>query len=159
MKLFNTIGKPSTIEIKLNPKNELNPDAAFELSSLNENLSFVPSQRRYANKLQLNVNKLPYESGFYELKTSKNEGLVNESPVLAFNYNRQESLMDYYSNNDLVEILKNSSIKNYSVKEFQNSSTEEVINTAENEANQWIVFIIFALLFLLSESLILRFWP
>ncbi|PLX05506.1 MAG: hypothetical protein C0598_14495 [Marinilabiliales bacterium] len=159
MKLFNTIGKPSTIEIKLNPKNELNPDAAFELSSLNENLSFVPSQRRYANKLQLNFDKLPYESGFYELKTSKNEGLVNESPVLAFNYNRQESLMDYYSNNDLVEILKNSSIKNYSVKEFQNSSTEEVINTAENEANQWLVFIIFALLFLLSESLILRFWP
>lgn len=158
--LYNTIGESNRVEVKLNDNiSELNPDNVFSIQKLNADFNFIPSQRVTANKLILNFDKLPYESGFYALliNSVEEESFIN--PILAFNYNRIESVMDFYTKSSIKDILEKSNISGYNVLEFQNSSSEEVINSSENESNQWLVFIIFALLFLLLEVLILRFWP
>jgi len=158
VKLYTTIGKSSRVEIKLNDNAaELNPDNVYSVESLKNDFNFIPSQNINSNKLVLNFDELPYESGFYELLI--NSSSKNDNPVLAFNYNRIESVMDFYTKSSISDVLKKSKISSYKVQELQNSSSEEVINSGKNESNQWLVFIIFALSFLLLEVLILRFWP
>lgn len=157
-KLYNITGEPTRVEIKLNDNaGDLNPDNVFSIESLKSDFNFIPSQNISSSKLTLNFDELPYESGFYELLI--NSATQKNNPILAFNYNRIESVMDFYTKSSIKDILKESNISKYNVQEFQNSSSEEVINSGKNENNQWLVFIIFALLFLLSEVLILRFWP
>ncbi len=157
-KLYSTIGNSTRVEIKLNDNaGDYNPDNVFSIQSLKNDFNFIPSQNITANKLSLYFDQLPYESGFYELLINSTTEKTN--PILAFNYNRIESVMDFYTKSSISNILKESNISRYNVQEFQNSTSEEVINSGKNESNQWLVFIIFALLFLLLEVLILRFWP
>ena len=81
-----------------------------------------------------------------------------QEALLGLNYNREESVMDFYSLEELEEMLNKSKLSRFSVLEMQSNSQEKFINSLENESRLWLLFIIFALLFLLSETMVLRLW-
>jgi hypothetical protein len=158
--LYEIVGKTSEVEVELNPKElSTNDDNVVALKSFHSDFSFIPYQEKSANKIYLSFDKLPEEAGIFSLVINDVGEKSSEQPGIAFNYDRKESLMVFYSVDSMEEILEKADIANYKLMEFQDASTNEVINSGQNESRQWRVFIIFALLFLMAETLILRFWP
>ncbi|HPH21528.1 MAG TPA: hypothetical protein PLE32_22215, partial [Haliscomenobacter sp.] len=112
---------------------------------------FIPEQRAVGAKVFLTMNGQVKKSGFYDLFL--NPGQVNHG--YAFNYNRRESALQYYSPTELTERLG----------EAVNiiSALDTAVLTAQIEEDNrgtvlWRWCIILALLFLGIEILLLRFW-
>ncbi len=112
---------------------------------------FIPEQRTVGGRVYLGVgNQIP-EAGFYELFLNPDEVLAK----FAFNYDRQESELDYYSADDLRQ-LSNPSISVIDV-------TDAAVLTASIEERAqgvtlWRLCLILALVFLGIEVVLLRFW-
>jgi len=134
------VGKENIIDIPL----DLGKDDVLSLE--NKTNSFIPIQQIKSNKVSIQTNMQPSQPGFYTIK-NKQEAL----PIkLAYNYSRTESIMDYHK----VTLLKNKYIKtNTSV-----TNTLSEINSASQIGTLWKWFVIFAILFLLVELLILKYF-
>jgi len=115
------------------------------------NGEFIPEQRIVRSSVILGVNNQVQEAGFYDL-------FLNENDVLhqyAFNYDRQESNLNYFNEADLKSTVgENINIISAAAK----ANFEQLIG----ERSQGIVFwrwcIILALVFLALEVLLLRIW-
>ncbi len=108
-----------------------------------EATEIIPQQRTYSNKVSVITNELPIESGIYQINKSA-ETLEH----ISYNYNRSESNLNYF---DL------STIDNASVA----SSIPQVFNTIKSNTNinaLWKWFTIFALVLLIIELLILKYF-
>jgi len=134
------IGKDNTIDIPLN----LDKDDVLTLE--NKTSSFIPMQQIKGNKVSVQTNTKPSQAGFYTIK-NKQEAL----PIkLAYNYCRNESIMDYHK----VALLENKYIKT----DTSVTNTLNEINSASQIGTLWKWFVIFAILFLLVELLILKYF-
>lgn len=153
-KLFYAIGKNNKINLNIPDNTISNRDEVFDIKMEKSNQSFIPLQQMRGNKLSLSVNENIEQAGTYQLM-QKDKNIA----FLSFNYERKESIMEFYNKTSLEENLKLSKLKNYDILDLQTFSTEEIINSMQNESRLWLVFIIFALSFLLAEVLVLRFWP
>ncbi len=89
------------------------------------------------------------QTGFYEV-------VLNDSTIatLAFNHNKNESLMDSYSIDELLELTKNA--PHIKVDEVKNSVFETKFGQSRN-IPLWKYALLLVLLFVSVESLILRF--
>lgn len=137
---YYTIGKENSIDIPL----KLQHDEVLNLNKIDFN--FTPLQQIKSEKVTLNTLKTPHESGLYTITTRN-----HETPyTLAFNYDTSESVMAYHD----IKTLENNHIKtNTSVANTINS-----INSITQVATLWKWFVIFAVLFLLVELLILKYF-
>lgn len=151
--LFYTIGDNKEISVKISDRGSVNKDLVYELKKTDEEQSFIPLQHLFGNNLVFSLPENLEEAGIYQL--NKSEELMSE---LALNYNREESAMEFYTEKSLQAELILSNLKNYQIINLQSSSQEEIINSMQNESRLWLVFIIFALSFLLTEIIVLRFW-
>jgi len=134
------VGRDNTIDIPLN----LDKDDVLSLE--NNTYSFIPLQQIKNNKVSIQTNKQPSQAGFYTIK-NKQEVL----PIkLAYNYSRTESVMEYHK----VSLLKNQYIKT----DTSVANTLSEINSASQIGTLWKWFVIFAILFLLVELLILKYF-
>jgi hypothetical protein len=66
--------------------------------------------------------------------------------------------MSFYSTSGLDSLLKSSAVQNFAVLDGKINNVHEVINQQQKGAQIWKLFIIFALLMLLTEVMILRWW-
>ncbi|EJF54820.1 N-terminal double-transmembrane domain-containing protein [Saprospira grandis DSM 2844] len=124
-------------------------ETAFKLGS--GQLEFIPEQRRLGNRLLLGLNNQLQEAGFYQLYLNKEEVLEQ----FAFNYNRRESALEFYS----LEELESSADGRYSIIDGNYGQDFGSLVLEETEgASLWKYFLILALLFLLLETLLLRLW-
>jgi len=134
------IGIDNTIDVPLN----LDKDDVLSLE--NSTSSFIPIQQIKSNKVSIQTNMQPSQSGFYTI-TNKQKVL----PIkLAYNYSRTESVMDYH----IVTLLENKHIKT----DTSVTNTLGEINSASQIGTLWKWFVIFAILFLLVELLILKYF-
>ncbi len=136
-KLYYTIGQENTIDISTN----LQQDNILTLV-LNEN-SVVPLQQTYINKVELKTDEFPDVAGI--LSVNNKETTLQH---LSYNYNRNESNLNYLNLSSLNNIETNSSI----------ASAINDIKSATNVNELWKWFVIFALAFLIIEMLILKFF-
>ncbi len=150
-KLFNTVGDDKLVDADI-PSASMQ-ESPFSIARLNGDYSFIPEQQFINGKLEMNMHDGIVSDGFYNL-------MLNDSvwQVYAFNYNRDESKMEFLSASELDEELSNTSLKNYRLINTSISGFSEVINALQKESELWKLFIIFALLMLLAEVLVLRFW-
>jgi len=149
-KLFYFIGSNEKITL---PVTMDNSDDIFVLKRKDSDFKFIPGQRK-DNGITILTNYDEIEkAGFYE-------GIHYDSVyfVLAFNYNRNESEMSFYSIPQLDSLLQKSKIKHYVVEQGKINNIRKVINDERKGSQFWKLFIIFALLMLLAEVLILRLW-
>jgi Aerotolerance regulator N-terminal len=112
---------------------------------------FIPEQRIIAGKAILGVKDGVKEAGFYSLFTRPDSALYK----FGFNYDRRESVLDYFDNKTLK------SFETAKIKVFDETA-EANFTAVVGEQNQgtalWRWCIILALVFLAAETLILRFW-
>ena len=135
--LYYTIGQNNQFDVSVN----LKPDTVLTL--VNNDESLIPEQQYYNNKVVIKTNDLPENAGVYEVK-NKNEILE----YVSFNYNRNESDLTYQN----LENIEGINVSN-SVKEAFNTIKND---TKVNELWKW--FVILALVFLIIEMLILKYF-
>ncbi len=124
-------------------------DIVYKLKGKTE--EFIPEQRVVGSKVFLTVNNEIPEAGFYQLFLAENEPLDH----YAFNYDRKESVLNYYNEEDLQNFVGE-------VVSVIKASDNSVITNIIAERSQGIVLwrwcLILALSFLAFEILLLRFW-
>jgi hypothetical protein len=135
--LYYTVGKENTVDINT----KLSQDDILTLNA--DDRAVIPLQQSYANKVELITNEYPNKAGIFEVK-NKDVLLKN----LSYNFNRNESDLTYF---DL------SSIQNVTVDNAVNLTLQDIKSTTNvNELWKW--FVIFALVFLIVEMLILKYF-
>lgn len=141
-----TIGRDEVIEAD---HQSGSGDIVYKLQGQAE--EFIPEQRIIGSKVFLTVNEQLREAGFYDLFLRQEETLAK----FAFNYDRKESVLDYFSGTDLKAYVG----ENLNVIEALDSS---ILTAKIEERSQGIVLwrwcIILALIFLALEVFLLRFW-
>jgi hypothetical protein len=118
----------------------LNKDDILTVKGAEE--QFIPVQQILNNKIKMNFNDYPEQAGNFGIY-NKNEWLEN----ISFNYNRTESNLAQANDNFLSDYKIIDSTATF----FDTLQT----NKTDNQIWKW--FVIFALLFLLSEMAIIRF--
>ena len=127
--------------IEINKK--INKNQLIKIS--NSKNSFIPQQKTSSNKISLFTNREPIEKGFYTISLEK-----DTLKTIAFNISPKESLLSFQNLNN----IQNKNILAYnSIKE---------LFTEINEKNKvqwlWRLFLAIAIVSLLLEILILKFF-
>lgn len=144
-----TIGSAGVLEIPSNA----NQDEPLTLNSTSE--TFIPKQMISDGMVRLQLNQPELNEriteGFYTVKSSQVLG------KLAFNLNRSESNTALQSQDALKFQFEQAGFSNVSIQRMRdgNSSFEF---SMEKPSSFWRTFVLLALLFLLVEMAILKFW-
>ncbi|NNK40580.1 MAG: hypothetical protein HKP45_08020, partial [Winogradskyella sp.] len=136
-KLYYTIDNENTIDIDV----VLTQDEILTLT-LNSN-SIIPMQKSTPTKVQLMTDEHPKLAGIYDVNRKDSTLLY-----LSFNYNRTESNLSYLN----LEEGSNINIDNSLANAINAIKTSTKVNAL------WKWFVIFALVFLLIEMLILKYF-
>jgi len=140
-KPYYILQKENTIEIsKKIEKNEI-------LKISNQKKSFIPSQINFANKVVLSTINEPKTVGFFDV--TLNRDTLN---YLAYNNSPNESLLTFYDLNTVKKENKNITIFS-SIKEYFKE-----INEKNKVQSLWRLFLAIAIVSLLLEVLILKFF-
>jgi len=140
-KPYYILQKENTIEIsKKIEKNEI-------LKISNQKKSFIPSQINFANKVVLSTINEPKTAGFFDI--TLNRDTLN---YLAYNNSPNESLLTFYDLNTVKKENKNITIFS-SIKEYFKE-----INEKNKVQSLWRLFLAIAIVSLLLEILILKFF-
>ncbi len=122
-------------------------EAAVRLLGRNERSS-IPVQRRLGDRLILSFDETPTEDGFYRVVGSDDSTFAH----LAFNYDRRESPQEFLADADLEAT-------GFPVFDGNVSgSLEQAIARTELGTPWWPYLVVLALVALLAEALVLRFW-
>lgn len=136
-KLYYTIDKQNTIDID----KQLGKDEVLSIAT--DKSSFIPLQQTFQNKTRITTKDLPLIAGFYKVQ-QQNNVLRN----IAFNYNKNESILDFLTLSKTSDITLSTSVKN----------TLENINDENKIQWLWKWFLGLAIVSLLLEILILKFF-
>jgi len=136
-KLYYTISKDNTYDVDIS----LQQDDILKLKS--GSLEIIPQQHTYSNKVTINTSETPNIAGIYEVRNS-NKVLKRVS----YNYDRIESNLNYLDLSNIEHVNLSQSIP-------------QVFNSIKSETNVsllWKWFTIFALVLLIIEMLILKYF-
>lgn len=92
-------------------------------------------------------------AGFYDIY--KNEDIVK---TVAWNDNRNESMMSFHDKDELAKLLKDNNLNILAMIDAEDINSENMMEMIVKDSSIWKIFIIIALISLLIEILILRFW-
>lgn len=135
--LYYTIGQENTIDISANLQQD-------NILSLDDGTSsVVPLQQTYANKVEIKTSDYPDVAGIFSVKNKE-----TTLQKLSYNYNRNESDLNYMNLSNFNSVEISSSI----------ASAINDIKSATNVNELWKWFVTFALGFLIIEMLILKFF-
>lgn len=141
-----TIGADEIIET---PRRQATAELVYKLSSPEG--EFIPGQRIVGNRIFLDVGNQVPKAGHYDLGLQASEAV----DAFAFNYDRRESVLDFFSDQELQERLG----EQVSILNATNEATfASQLQNSEQGKPLWRYFIWAVLLFLLLEVLLLRFW-
>ena len=135
--LYYTIDKQNTIDID----KQLGKDEV--LSIVTNKGSFIPLQQTFQNKTRITTKDQPLVAGFYQIQ-QENNVLRN----VAFNYDKNESILDFLTFSEANDMTISTSVKN----------TLENINDQNKIQWLWKWFLGLAIVSLLLEILILKFF-
>ena len=147
-----TLGVDKTMNIN---EISLNVDDRISLRNDNSYEMFPLVEKRDNNNYINFFEDLP-SSGFYDV--CKNEDFVK---TVAWNDNRSESKMSFYEKEELNKLFKDNNLNILAVidnVETQNLTSDDMMGMIVKDSAIWKIFIIIALISLLIEILILRFW-
>lgn len=142
-----------TGSIKIGTQMYMADEWPVELISLENKVKIIPGQRIINNDIILDLGNIEPAVGFHEVKHS--DSLL---AMVAFNYNRDESKLNFLSEREIESMCSESGISNFEILSEQQSEFSEVINALQKDSEFWKLFIIFALFTILAEVLVLRFW-
>ena len=130
---------------------DLQQDEKLVLKS-EKNIEFIPEIRRNPSWLILKPNQQIKEAGLFGLYRETHEILP-----IAYNYDRKESDFNYQTEDELKEFIKAGN-SNFNLISGSIPNVNTYLKDYEMGISLWKIFISLALLFLLFEVLLLRFW-
>ncbi len=113
----------------------------------------IPEQRRAGNQVQLFFHDQVEQAHNYRLYLG--DDFVDG---LSFNYDRRESLMSFYGQDELAELLADRQLGFIQVVDAGDRPLDQVLHEMGLGNQLWRLFVALALLFLLIEVLLLRWW-
>ena len=144
-----TLNRTSNFSEK--PLHILKDDGSLESQNVNKKIDIIPEHRLQNNATVLFTQNQITEAGYYKVEE-------NNVPLkdLAFNYNRKESDMYFMNQEDLQKQIDENGLKNIEII----TADEKMITNTLQDVNEgkklWKLFLILALIFLLSEIIIIR---
>jgi hypothetical protein len=142
--LFYTLGHDQTIET---PPVQSTEKQLLKL--IKGKQSIIPDVKQQEGSSLLYVSDQLQETGLYDLK--KQDSIVS---VMAFNDNRSESDLQYYTPAELNKIIPEKG----NVIEAKNASVKDIVSQADFGVQLWKLCIILALTFLAAEILLTRYY-
>jgi hypothetical protein len=106
-----------------------------------------------ADKKQLVLDDLPKDAGHYLVKDGND---VIQS--ISYNHSRKESVPEFLNEKDLNKLLQSTAFKQFQIIENPSENISETVQDLSNGKQLWRYFAVLALLFLLCEVAIIRFW-
>ena len=131
----------------------LEGDRRFLFSNAERTFELMPPSEVRNGKVYLYLNDNLPESGFYDL-------LVNDTlnRVTAWNESRIESKMVFADRNDIEPQFKKAGFNVAAVLDTSDFATADLVEAMAHQSSQWKLFALVALLALLGEIAVLRFW-
>ena len=149
-KLAYTIGIDQAIEHR---EAAISSDQVLHLINSENNFDIIPEHRTVAGKTTFFTHNQISEAGNYELKR-EDETVA----VFAFNYDRNESELDYYTPDQLAEMNDRFGLINTSLIRSNEKNLASIISDTSKGVSLWKWCIVLVLLFLAIETLLLKFW-
>lgn len=145
------VGKNSFFNI---PKNVgYNVNSTFEIENLKTGEKIVPNNTIIGQEVRIEFGDQISTDGQYLVE---NDGKILAS--MAFNYDRKESDLRYLTQSELESKLEEDQLTNATVVSEVNRNFSEVFDELQNGKQLWKIFLLLALLFILAEVAIARFW-
>jgi hypothetical protein len=148
--LYHTIGQHTPVETRFTPDGT---DAVMRIESLGQDYSFIPEHRHLPGRTELLTHDMIKQAGHYGLFVG--DSLLS---ILAWNYSRAESVMDFYDADEVELALKTAGFSGFEIYSENQLKRDDAFEIMTGGMQLWKLFLIFALFFLLAEVLILRFW-
>lgn len=145
------VGK--TTFYNLSSKNQIDHNSSLEIEDIQNGEKFIPSRTVSNSGIRIGFSDYINKAGYYQIK---NENEVVST--LAFNYNREESELTYFTPGEIEDKLETQQLQNASVLSNIERNFSEVFKDIQNGKQLWKYFILLALIFILIEVLISRFW-
>ncbi len=142
--IFSIIGDNTSVVLE-----NVNTNDQEILKLRNKNVEIIPEIRNTENGMQLYVDDQVKVPGFYDLYGEK---LLS---VLAYNNDRSESEMHYYSNQNLQDIFKIASNK---IIKSESESLQSRIKESNLGSSLWKLCLILVLIFLAIEIILIKFF-
>lgn len=149
--LFYYAGSYSPAEINI-PEN-LAEDDAVKWVHTESKYEFIPEQRRSMGRMLFYPGEYMEQAGNYDVMA----GGAKVSSV-AYNFTRTESETAFFSEENLKAELKKANLPYADIVSAGGDSIKKTIEDRENGSDLWKWLAVAAILFLLSEVLLLRFW-
>jgi hypothetical protein len=148
--LYYTIGRDKVLDLPF-PGNG-NAQGQMHLKGVGNSFDWLPSvQPLPGNRFQMKTGAVT-KAGNYKL-TSGNGALP-----LAFNYNRKESEPVCYDASQLTEQLHDAGLNQVQLFKASDAKISYQFNVIHSGRQLWRLFLVFAIMALLAEVLIIRFW-
>lgn len=144
------IGNDAALQLK---GNVLVAEDNFKLIGTSLKSEVIPQHRVTTSGIDIGFNNIINEAGHYDLKSGGN--LIS---ALSFNYDRRESDMKMMTEDQLKALMNENHITNYTA--FDNSTPDLSLKLKQmtEGISLWKYCIILVLLFLMTETILLRFW-
>jgi hypothetical protein len=128
-------------------------DRVYKIKSLEGDFEMIPQINSSGNMVNVFVGNQVPMAGNFELVNDK-----NVIASLAFNYNRGESDLSCNSAGEMESLLEKAHLDTFKVLKTGQKPLNEVIAEINSGTQLWRYFIMIALLMLLAEILLIRFF-
>jgi len=126
----------------------------LKITNLRTKDVFLTSLRTLGSgKKQLLLDELPKQAGHYLIQDG-----TQTIQSISYNYSRKESILEFYSEEDLQKLIKTPEFKQFQVIGSANLKFSEAIQDLNNGKQLWKYFIVLAIFFLFCEMAVIRFW-
>jgi len=149
-KLFYTIGKDEAIALK-NAK--LLGEDVLTLKSTAPGFEMIPEHKNMDSQLEVFFHNQIKQAGNYLLFAGKE--VVSG---VSFNYDRNESQLDFYSIKEIEQQIKDKQFANFTLIESGQKHLGLLIKEINQGIKLWKLFVFLALIFLLGEVVFIRLW-
>ena len=149
-RLSYTIGKDKMLVLN---DMSLEGDHRFLFANDDRSFEMMPASEVRNGKVYLYLNDNLPAAGFYEV-------LVNDTVnrVTAWNESRVESKMDFVEREEVSKAFGKAGFDVAAVLDTSDFATADLVEAMAHQSSQWKLFALIALIALLGEVLVLRFW-
>ncbi len=127
-------------------------EEAVHIQELNNKFDIIPESKLIDNQYHLYTQNQISDQGFYKV-TRQNTIFM----ALAFNYNRLESDLSFYTGEELDKMLEEEHLNSFKTVVAGEKSLTGVIKEISGNTKLWKLFIILTLLFIAVEIALIKF--
>ncbi|MCF8365105.1 MAG: BatA domain-containing protein [Bacteroidales bacterium] len=150
-KLYYTTGKEDAVLVK---SENTTGENVIKIKSIAKEFEIIPEVRSAGSLISIFTGSQIKDAGLYNVNA--NDALIT---AVAFNFDRAESKLESYAKNEIEGQIADAGLTTFSVlSDAQNKSLSAVIAEINSGKKLWKLFLTLALVFLLGEVVLLRFW-